>query len=168
MTGSGSRYQGGGELVIVGAGGFGRETAQAVHAANDHGATWRLLGYLDDDPARHGSSVEGIPILGGRGEIEHVPDASVVVCTGRPSDYTSRPRIVTELNLPPERYATIVHPAAAVSASSSIGPGCVPRPLVRRAGISVSRPVRVHEGRQRHEGNGPARLPTPPARERLG
>src|SRR5690242_21473397 len=42
----------GGDLVIVGAGGFGRETAQAVHAINQHGGSWRLLGFLDDDPTR--------------------------------------------------------------------------------------------------------------------
>jgi sugar O-acyltransferase (sialic acid O-acetyltransferase NeuD family) len=113
------------DLVIVGAGGFGRETAQAVRAINERGARWRLLGFLDDDPARRGSSVDGTMIIGGRDEIKRLPGASVVVCTGRPDDYVSRPRIVGELGLPMARYATIVHPAAVVSASSSVGPGCV-------------------------------------------
>lgn len=125
MTAEAVRYRGGGDLVIVGSGGFGRETAQAIHAANGYGANWHLLGYLDDDPARHGTLVEGLPVLGGRGEIGHLPDTSVLVCTGRPGDYVSRMRIVHDLGLPPERYATLVHPAVAVSASSSIGPGCV-------------------------------------------
>lgn len=116
---------GGGDLVIVGAGGFGRETAQAVHDLNRNGAAWRLLGYLDDNPARHGTTIDGMMILGGRGEIRRWPDAAVVVCTGRPGDYVSRIRIVGDLGLQPERYATIVHPTAAVSASSSIGHGCV-------------------------------------------
>lgn len=113
------------DLVIVGAGGFGRETAQAVHALNEGGVAWRLLGYLDDDPARHGTTVDGTVILGGRDEIRRLPHASVVVCTGRPGDYVSRMRIVGELGLPQVRYATIVHPTAVVSASSSLGPGCV-------------------------------------------
>lgn len=114
-----------GDLVLVGAGGFGRETAQAVHALNSSGAGWRLLGYLDDDPARHGKLIDGTVVLGGRDRIEQLPDASLVVCTGRPSDYVSRLRIVAELGLPPERYATLVHPSCAISASSSIGPGSV-------------------------------------------
>jgi sugar O-acyltransferase (sialic acid O-acetyltransferase NeuD family) len=113
------------DLVIVGAGGFGRETAQAVHASNGLGAGWRLLGYLDDDPARRGTMVDGTPVLGGREMLARLPGASVVVCTGHPGDYVSRMRIVGELNLPAERYATIVHPSATVSASSSVGPGCV-------------------------------------------
>ena len=115
----------GGDLVIVGAGGFGRETAQAVHAINACGGAWRLLGFLDDDPARHGSLVDRTLVIGGRDEIGRLPGASVVVCTGRPDNYVSRMQIVAELGLPTARYATIIHPAAAVSASSSIGPGCV-------------------------------------------
>jgi sugar O-acyltransferase (sialic acid O-acetyltransferase NeuD family) len=116
--------QHGGDLVLIGSGGFARETAQAVHALNSAGAAWRLLGYLDDDPARHGLRIDGTVVLGGRDLIEHLPGASFVVCTGRPGDYVSRMRIVSELGLPPERYATIVHPSAAVS-SSSIGGGSV-------------------------------------------
>lgn len=115
----------GGDLVLIGAGGFGRETAQAVHALNQNGAAWRLLGYLDDDPARHGQVIDGTAVLGGRDRIEHLPNASFVVCTGRPANYVSRMQIVGDLSLPPERYATIVHPSAAISQSSSVGPGSV-------------------------------------------
>ena len=113
------------DLVIIGSGGFARETAQAVKALNEPGARWRLLGYLDEDPAKRGTRVDGVPVLGGLDEIQQLPDASVVVCTGQPGNYVSRPRIVGELGLPEERYATIVHPTATVSASSSIGPGSV-------------------------------------------
>jgi sugar O-acyltransferase (sialic acid O-acetyltransferase NeuD family) len=114
------------DLVIVGSGGFARETAQAVQALNDGGgAGWRLLGYIDDDPARHGQRVDGLPVLGGREQVAQLPAASFVVCTGRPGNYVSRLRIVEELGLPPGRYATVIHPSAAVSASSSVGPGSV-------------------------------------------
>jgi sugar O-acyltransferase (sialic acid O-acetyltransferase NeuD family) len=113
------------ELVIVGAGGFGRETVEAVRALNAAGARWRLAGYLDDDPARHGKVIDGVPVLGGTGELAQMPGVSVVVCTGRPDNFTSRPRIVEALGLPPERYATIIHPSASVSVTSQVGPGSV-------------------------------------------
>jgi len=115
----------GGDLVLIGAGGFARETAQAIHALNRAGAGWRLLGYLDDDPALHGRELDGTVVLGGRDRIRDLPDAAFVVCTGRPGNYVSRLKIVADLALPPERYATIVHPTAAVSRSSSVGPGTV-------------------------------------------
>ena len=113
------------ELVVIGAGGFGRETVEAVRALNVSGSSWRLLGYLDDEPACHGTVVDGIPVLGGLAELDHLPNAFVVVCTGRPDNYISRPRIVAAFGLPPERYATIVHPAASVSSTSRVGPGSV-------------------------------------------
>jgi sugar O-acyltransferase (sialic acid O-acetyltransferase NeuD family) len=125
MSANGAIRQGG-DLVLIGAGGFARETAQAVHALNRTGAAaWRLIGYLDDDPALHGREIDGTVILGGRERIRDLPDAAFVVCTGRPDNYVSRLKITGDLGLPPERYATIVHPTAAVSRSSSVGPGSV-------------------------------------------
>jgi sugar O-acyltransferase (sialic acid O-acetyltransferase NeuD family) len=113
------------DLVIIGSGGFARETAQAVHALNASGTRWRLLGYLDDAPERHGLVIEGTAVLGGRDQVDSLPNASFVVCTGRPDNYVSRLRIVEGLGLPRDRYATIVHPSTSISTSSSIGPGSV-------------------------------------------
>jgi sugar O-acyltransferase (sialic acid O-acetyltransferase NeuD family) len=115
----------GGDLVLVGSGGFGRETAEAVRASVTAGVPWRLLGFIDDDPARADEIIDGTPVIGGREELKRYPDARVVVCTGRPDNYVSRPHIVEELGFPPERYATIVHPAAIVSSTSSVGYGSV-------------------------------------------
>jgi len=129
------------DLVLVGSGGFGRETAQAVHAANLVRPTWRLLGFIDDSVERHGSLVEGSLVLGGRELIETMPGAAIVVCTGRPSDYASRSRIVRGLALPPERYATILHPSAEISQSSSIGSGSV---LLAHVTLTAAVRVGVH------------------------
>jgi sugar O-acyltransferase (sialic acid O-acetyltransferase NeuD family) len=108
------------DLVIVGAGGFARETASAAVAAG-----WRVLGFADDDPALHGTLRCGLPVLGGTGVASTMPEVAVVVCVGNPRDYTSRRRIVERLGLPPERYATVVHPAAEVGDGSVVGPGSV-------------------------------------------
>jgi sugar O-acyltransferase (sialic acid O-acetyltransferase NeuD family) len=113
------------DLLIVGSGGFGRETAQAVHSLNTAGKAWRLRGYIDDDPARHASTIDGTAVLGGRDLVAQMPGTSIVVCTGNPRDYVSRVRIVNDLDLPSERFATIVHPSTAVSHSSTIGVGSV-------------------------------------------
>jgi sugar O-acyltransferase (sialic acid O-acetyltransferase NeuD family) len=130
-----------GDLILVGSGGFGRETAQAVLDLNADGARWRLLGYLDDDPARHGTVVDGLPVLGGRDQLADLPGVSVVVCTGRPGNYISRMRIVAELDLPADRYATIIHPSVSVSASSDIGPGSV---LLAQAALTASVRIGAH------------------------
>ncbi|MGW0130373.1 acetyltransferase [Streptomyces sp. NPDC003299] len=108
-------------LLIVGAGGFARETAQAVR---DTGA-FELLGHLDDNPALRGTEVDGVPVLGGTALVHDLPEARVVICVGNPRDYAARARLVRRLGLPEERYATVVHPTASVSATSSLGPGSV-------------------------------------------
>jgi sugar O-acyltransferase (sialic acid O-acetyltransferase NeuD family) len=113
------------ELVIAGAGGFARETAAAVHAINQARPTWRLRGFLDDNPALHGTERSGVPILGGLDSITDLPDAAVVVCVGNPRDYAARRRVAQRLGLPGHRYATIVHPSAQLAAGCLIGPGSV-------------------------------------------
>lgn len=112
------------DLLIVGAGGFARETAQAVRAGGN-AARWNLLGHLDDNTALHGTEVDGVPVLGGCDLVHDLPGARVVICVGNPRDYAARARLVRRFGLPEDRYATVVHPTAAVSATSQVGPGSV-------------------------------------------
>lgn len=125
-------------LLIVGAGGFARETAAAVAAVNQVGPQWTVLGLLDDDPARHGARVDGLPVLGPVELVADHPDAAVLVCTGSPRNYRSRRDIVARLGLPDERYAVLVHPAATVAAGTELGAG-----TVLLAGVVVTAPQRV-------------------------
>ncbi|HEY7483813.1 MAG TPA: NeuD/PglB/VioB family sugar acetyltransferase [Streptosporangiaceae bacterium] len=122
------------DLVIVGAGGFARETAQLVAAHPE----WRLKGFADDDPALPGTVVDGFPVLGAAKDVTGEQGVQVVVCTGSPRDYGSRARIVARLGLPPDRYATLVHPSVSMSASSSAGPGSV-----LLAGVVLTASVRL-------------------------
>ncbi|BCB87371.1 acetyltransferase [Phytohabitans suffuscus] len=113
------------DLVIVGAGGFARETAAAVRAVNEVRPAWRLRGFLDDDPALHGTERSGVPILGGVDHLADLTGAAVLVCIGNPRHYGTRERVVERLGLPADRYATLVHPTAQVGSGSLIGPGTV-------------------------------------------
>lgn len=118
-------------LVVVGAGGFGRETVEVVravnaaHAERHGGPRWDLVGFLDDDPARWGTALAGISVVGPVASVADRPSARVVVCTGNPANYTSKRAIVARLGLDPGRYATLVHPAAIVPPSCEVGAGSV-------------------------------------------
>jgi sugar O-acyltransferase (sialic acid O-acetyltransferase NeuD family) len=113
------------ELLLVGAGGFGRETAEMVRAINQRNEPWKLLGFLDDAPELQGGEVDGLPVLGPIDAVDRYPDAAVAVCAGHPGNYFSRRRIVRRLGLDPARYATLVHPGAALARSTAVGPGSV-------------------------------------------
>jgi sugar O-acyltransferase (sialic acid O-acetyltransferase NeuD family) len=126
-------------LLIIGTGGFARETAAAVRA--DPEGRWQLVGFLDDDPSRVGTAVDGIKVLGPSDEVSEHPAASVVVCTGNPRDYASRHRIVRRLGLDAERYATIVHPSSSIGYGSTVGVGTV---LLAHAVLTADVTIGIH------------------------
>jgi sugar O-acyltransferase (sialic acid O-acetyltransferase NeuD family) len=112
------------KLVLVGAGGLGRETADVVRAINAVEPTWDLVGFLDDDPRLEGRSVAGIPVRGPVAMAGSL-DASVAVCTARPSLGSSRPALVETLGLPADQRPALIHPGASLSGSTIVAPGCI-------------------------------------------
>jgi sugar O-acyltransferase (sialic acid O-acetyltransferase NeuD family) len=112
-------------LFVIGAGGFGRETLEAIRACNAVRPTWDVLGFLDDDAALQGASVDGVPVVGRVDDLTRHPSAAAVVTIGNPSNFTWRRRIVDRLGSPPGRWATIVHPSASIPPSATVGQGTV-------------------------------------------
>jgi sugar O-acyltransferase (sialic acid O-acetyltransferase NeuD family) len=113
------------ELLLVGAGGFAREAAEAVRASNSITPTWDLLGFLDDDPAKQGTTIAGLQVIDGIDAVHDYPNAQVVLCPGRPDNYVIRRELERRLDLDEGRYATVVHPAASVGLTCAIGHGSV-------------------------------------------
>jgi sugar O-acyltransferase (sialic acid O-acetyltransferase NeuD family) len=108
-------------LLLVGSGGLARETAQAVHATD----SYQLLGFTDDDPARWGNMVDGLPVIGGSDLIAGMPDTAVVLCPGSGS---ARARLAARLaadGVGARRFATIIHPAVDLPASCTVGHGSI-------------------------------------------
>jgi sugar O-acyltransferase (sialic acid O-acetyltransferase NeuD family) len=86
---------------------------------------WELVGVLDDDPGKRGTRVLGVEVIGTSAAVHDHPEARVIATVASPADPLRRLGLVARLNLPLERYATLVHPAAVVPASASVGPGTV-------------------------------------------
>jgi sugar O-acyltransferase (sialic acid O-acetyltransferase NeuD family) len=113
------------ELIVLGAGGSAREIAGAVQEINAPGPRWTLRGYLDDDVTKHGRSVDGLPVLGPLAAAREYVHATFVVAIASHRRQGVRERIVDALALPPERFATLIHPSAWVSPLARIDPGSV-------------------------------------------
>jgi sugar O-acyltransferase (sialic acid O-acetyltransferase NeuD family) len=134
-------------LLLIGAGGLARETAEVVHAINAACPTWDLLGFLDDDAALHRRRIQGVEVIGPVALAREITDASVVVCTGRPDNYFSRKHLTRRLDLAEERFATIVHPAASLADSTTVGRGSVLLAgVVTTASVTIGRHVAVMPG----------------------
>lgn len=112
-------------LLLIGAGGFARETIELVNAVNRELPTWELAGVLDDNPELHGRELLETPVLGPCAAANEMPEAFVVACVASPKDPLRRLRLVTRLGLPLERYATLVHPRAVIADSATVGPGSI-------------------------------------------
>lgn len=128
-------------FVIIGAGGLGRVLAEwAMQTWGQTGA--RLLGFLDSNVRLHGTSIDGLRVLGGLEWLTQRPEVSFLLGFGNP---LARARVSAELAMvrpaPP-----LIHPAAIVSKEASIGDGSVVGPLaIVERGASVGQHVFVNK-----------------------
>jgi sugar O-acyltransferase (sialic acid O-acetyltransferase NeuD family) len=139
-------------LVIVGAGGLGRETialVRAINATRPASPAWDLLGLLDDGPDRAGDLVDGVAVLGPTGWLDETaarPGAvvpHVVLCTGSPKSLGSRAAIAARLD-PRTVFAPLVHPTASLAVGTEVGHGSVLlAQVVTTAPVSIGRHVVV-------------------------
>ena len=123
------------DLVIVGAGGFGRETIDTVRAINQIVPSWRLLGVVDDALSPNNESrlaALGVAYLGPLGSVPD--DAAVAIAVGSP---TTRAVILQRLGGGFD-FPALVHPSTTIGGAFSHGVG-----LITLAGVSIGTNVRV-------------------------
>ena len=122
------------KIVLIGAGGFGREVAQMIEGINRREKRYELLGFLDD--GKHFSSesnINGYPWLGDSNWILDHKDEIVCNCTiGDASTKANIQRRLTERGV---QFETIKATTAGVASHTEIGPGCV---LYWDVGVSVN------------------------------
>lgn len=108
-------------LMIVGAGGLGREVALILKRGEKSGAKWDFIGFVDDE--KQGSTIEGYPILG---PINYIFEADVHpwVAIAIAETHT-RKRIFNELKAVGVPIATLIDPNTLISPYVSIGEGSI-------------------------------------------
>ncbi|WFE39496.1 NeuD/PglB/VioB family sugar acetyltransferase [Micromonospora sp. WMMD998] len=111
------------DVVIVGAGGMGREVFGVIRLLNAHavgGDPWRVLGFVDDFPTESNVTQVrrlGVPFLGPTRWLAGQPAGTrVALAVGHPRRRRETDAVLARYGLP---AATVVHPAA------EIGPDCV-------------------------------------------
>lgn len=106
-------------LWILGSGGHAKVIIEAIRCSDE----FEIAGCLDDDPARHGESVLGVPILGDTTDqsLDHLGVDLGVIAVG-----SNRGRASISARLDGRiEWASVVHPAAWVAASAALGAGTV-------------------------------------------
>ena len=105
------------DLLILGTGLHALEMTEIIERVNQAQPTWKLLGYLAEEPGRAGEMLNGYPVLAGIDERENFPQA----CFVPDNDHQQLP-------VPLDRLATIIDPSTFVSRTARIGAGCVVYP----------------------------------------
>lgn len=110
------------DLVIFGAGNFGRETADLVEDINGEQKQWNLLGYIDETPEKQGSLINKYPVLGGLAWLEKNTGHPLwLVCAV--ADPRDKSHLIRALSRFPLHFANLIHPDAKLSRSVQLGSG---------------------------------------------
>lgn len=113
------------ELIIVGAGGFGRELLQWVKDINAQKPTWKIKGFLDDNP----DALKGIAcdyeVMGSIVDWNPSPQEEFACAIAAPD---IKEKVVMRLKGKGAQFATIIHPTARIAEFVELGEGFVAYP----------------------------------------
>ena len=109
-------------IVIIGAGGHGREVADIARHQGRVNNAIEVLGFVDDNRDLHGQSLDGLPVLGDWSWFEGAghKDVAVVCAVGSPQICR---RLVERANALGLSFASVVSPLAHISSFARLGQG---------------------------------------------
>jgi len=112
------------KLVIVGAGGHGKEILWLVQNINRRLATYEVIGFCDDHQGLRGQSFEGFPVLGTveQYDLENQSAAKPYFMIGI-GDNGIRRSVAIRVDALGWRAATLIDPSAVVAENVDIGEG---------------------------------------------
>ena len=102
------------KLLIFPCNGNGLEALDCIQGQ------FELIGFVDDTPEKQGETKYGYGVFS-REIIDKYKEAKILAVPGSPLTYLKRQEIINGLRIPPERFATLIHPTAAVSRFAAIG-----------------------------------------------
>jgi sugar O-acyltransferase (sialic acid O-acetyltransferase NeuD family) len=105
-------------VLLVAASGLAREVASAWSGGT-------VLGFLDDDPAKAGAELAGLPVLGPLEAVADHPAARLVVCAGKGAARRTIVARLAALGVGDDRFATVVDPGVRVPTGCTVGAGSI-------------------------------------------
>jgi sugar O-acyltransferase (sialic acid O-acetyltransferase NeuD family) len=108
-------------VVIVGAGGFGREVLEIFKDQNRIKKRWDIVGFIDDSKALYGKIVNGYPVLGGLNWLKEHYDKDNLSCVCAIGMPETRKKVVTKLQEIDARFCNAIHPSVIMSEFVKLG-----------------------------------------------
>jgi len=112
------------ELVILGAGGFGREVAFILSEINKQSNRYKILGFVDNNTSLQGKTINNYSVLGDDSWLINYPnEINVVVCIGNPK---TRKKTVDKFSTKNNIFfPNIIADNVKYSNSITMGKGCI-------------------------------------------
>lgn len=112
------------KVVIVGAGGFGRETLEILKDCNKVSKTWNVMGFIDEDKNLHGKKINNCPVLGG---LEWIREnrGSGIGCVCAIGTCETRKHVVEELEGIGVPFYNAIHPSVIIKDFVELGKGII-------------------------------------------
>lgn len=112
------------DLIIIGSGGLGRETAWTAERINAVSPEWNILGFIDDNIQVQGHVIDGYRVIGTTAAVKNYPDAYYVCAIG---SARIRRMVVEKIkSIADVKFATLIDPASAFGRERiEIGEGCI-------------------------------------------
>lgn len=107
------------DIVIIGAGGVGREVAWIIEQINELKPTWNLLGFIDDNSNLHGAQINGHTVLGSIEYFKTMGSFVYAVCAI--ANYKVKKNIIDNFKNQNVCFARIIHPDVYVDITNVIG-----------------------------------------------
>jgi sugar O-acyltransferase (sialic acid O-acetyltransferase NeuD family) len=134
------------DVVIVGAGGQGRETCWIFEEANQVRRQFNVLGFVDNDPNKLNTIMCDLPVLGNDDWLRTHLKKTVFGIVAIGSSPTRR-TVVKRLESWGYQFCSVVHPSAAISKWVEIGPGSIiASTTVITTQVKIGRHVLVNYG----------------------
>ncbi|MBS6041955.1 MAG: NeuD/PglB/VioB family sugar acetyltransferase [Clostridium baratii] len=115
------------DIVIIGAGGVGRETAWIIEQINLRKPTWNIIGFIDDNEDIWNKNINGYKIIGGISCLDNIDENIKIIIAI--ANYSIKKNIVGMINSKFE-FATIIHPDVYLNNTINIGEGTIIYPGV--------------------------------------
>ena len=112
-------------MVFLGASTAFQEISELINDINENDDRYKIVAILDDNPDLHGRQMGGVEVAGGLDLVHRYPDANFVFGIGSHRTRLQRHEILERLGLSDDRYVTLIHPAAKVYRSATVGAGCI-------------------------------------------
>ncbi|MBD7984587.1 acetyltransferase [Sporosarcina sp. Sa2YVA2] len=109
------------DIVIIGAGGFGREVAWLIEDINKVNKEWNIIGFVDDNKNIQDTEVNGYKVVG---NIEWLKNQKLNVVNAI-GDPIAKKKVIERLADSENTFPVLIHPSVIMSERITFGEGSI-------------------------------------------